>query len=350
MCGDSPSRADLAHEGQDAVLTRPSPGTRTVGAVSHRIVLLASLVTLLAAGAAACSSDAGSRDEASPSTVARSDAPEEAASGDGCVGTLDGPTTSAYAAIDGVDPDRLSLDTYRRPGATGCPAIIWVHGGGWRTGDKQGAEIDTKVAWAGSLGAALVSVNYRLVGDDGVMWPDFGVDVATAVDWVLDHAGDLGIDPAKVVLAGHSAGAHLVSIVATDPDLLGAVRRSPADVRCVVSLDTASYDMRQKLADTPALVLPAFGDDPATLADASPTAQVARAGSDVPDFLIVERGTPARRELAADFASALRAAGAGVTVVDAKGYSHADVNRRLGEDGERTITPPIDAFLKGCVA
>ncbi|UDY34513.1 alpha/beta hydrolase [Dermatobacter hominis] len=319
--------------------------------MSRRIATLASLVALVAIGTVACSSDRDSRDDdRDSSTVARPEPRRVAGGPDGCVGTLDGPATNAYAAVDGVAPDRLSLDVYRRPEATGCPAIVWVHGGGWRTGDKQGAGIDTKVDWAGSLGAALVSVNYRLVGPDPVAWPDFGLDVATALDWVLDHAGELGIDPSRIVLVGHSAGAHLVSIVATNPDLLGATGRSPRDVRCVVSLDTASYDMRTKMADTPTLVIPAFGDDPATLTEASPTTQVERVGADVPDVLIVERGTPARRELADEFASALEGVGSRTAIVDARGYSHADVNRRLGEDGETTITPPVTSFLQGCFA
>jgi acetyl esterase/lipase len=318
--------------------------------VSHRIALLAPLLALSLLGLAACSSG---REHRAVDPTSRSVAPPGEsggrASGSGCVGPLDGPQTHPYATADGVDPDRLSLDVYRRPQASDCPVIVWVHGGGWRTGDKQGQAIETKAEWAGSLGMALVSVNYRLVGQDDVMWPTFATDVAASVDWVIDHAQELGIDPARLVVMGHSAGAHLVSILGTNPTLLESVGRSPSVIRCVISLDTGSYDMREKMADSRALVEPAFGDDPDTLGDGSPIAQVELHGGPVPDTLIVARGTAGRRQQAEDFAAALRDAGASVTLIDIQGYTHADVNRRLGEDGESKVTPPVTDFLHDCV-
>lgn len=268
-----------------------------------------------------------------------------------CAGRLEGPDTVAYDRIDGVDPDLLSMDVHRRPGATGCPAIIWVHGGGWRTGDKRGAAIDTKVEWAGRLGAVLVSVNYRLATpDNDVRWPDFGRDVAAAVDRVLTDAPALGIDPSKVVLVGHSAGAQLVSIVGTNPALLGATGRDRTAVRCVVSLDSAAYDLTDGLADDEdGIYATAFGQDPVTLADASPTVQVRTKPGDVPAFLLVTRGLPRRQVVAEEFAATVQAGGGRAEVLDANPYSHAEVNRQLGVPGERLVTPPTERFLAGCL-
>lgn len=267
-----------------------------------------------------------------------------------CVGPLTGPDTQPYRNDVGeVDADLVSLDVYRRPGVSGCPVIVWVHGGGWRTGDKAGKAIRTKVAFAGELGAVLVAVNYRLVTPDGeVRWPVMGEDVAAAVAWVVEHAESLGIDPERVALMGHSAGAHLASIVATNPDLLAAAGASRDDVRCVVSLDSAAYTITVTDARTTPLVAAAFGDDPVTLAGASPMVQAREHRAGLPDFLVVTRGRPARVAEAAEFAALIRAGGATGQLVDAGSYRHDQVNTELGVPGEDVVTPPTRAFLQAC--
>ena len=62
------------------------------------------------------------------------------------------------------------------------------------------------------------------------------------------------------------------------------------------------------------------------------------------------RGLPRRKAQATAFADALRRAGGAVTVVDATGYSHADVNQKLGTTGETVVTPPVTTFLESCLA
>lgn len=301
--------------------------------------LLAVLAAALVAGSCSTTPERAGRGATTPAGPAS------------CAGAPAGPEVRAYDRIDGVDPDLLSMDVYRRPGATGCPAVIWVHGGGWRVGDKRGQAIDTKVAWAGRLGAVLVSVNYRLAApDNDVGWPDFGRDVAAAVDRVLTDAPSLGVDPSKVVLVGHSAGAHLVSIVGTNPSLLGATGRERTAVRCVVSLDSAAYDLTNGLADREeGIYAAAFGQDPATLADASPTIQARTKPGELPAFLVVARGLPRRQMIAEDFAAAVRAAGGSAQVVNANPYTHGEVNTQLGVPGEGRVTPPTEAFLAGCL-
>lgn len=277
------------------------------------------------------------------------------ASGDDtdCVGQLGPPEEHRYRAdLADVAPRLQSLDVYRRDGATGCPVLVWVHGGGWRRGDKQGNGVEEKAALAGELGAVLVSVNYRLSDPaNTVRWPDHGVDVAAAVAWTLAHADELGVDPDRVALMGHSAGAHLVSIVGTSPDLLADAGADRGDLDCVVSLDSAGYAMTpDQVADSSGIYATAFGDDPATLADASPLTQVAEHPDGVPDFLLVTRGAAVRVAEVAAFAGAVRTAGASAQVVDATPYSHAEVNARLGADGEHLVTDPAREFLAACFA
>lgn len=276
--------------------------------------------------------------------------PGSTASPTGCVGALTGPDTHLYRTdVADDEPDLVSLDVYRKPGATGCPAIVWVHGGGWTVGDKAGKAIDTKVAFAGELGAVLVAVNYRLVTPDGdIQWPVMGQDVAAGVAWVADHAAELGIDPAHIALLGHSSGAHLVSIVATNPTLLDDAGTSREQVRCVVALDSAAYEITPAEASRRPLFAGAFGNDPSTLADASPTAQARAHPTGLPDFLIVTRGSPTRIAESNTFGATVESGGADGQVIDAGGYTHEQVNTQLGISSEDVITPPTRAFLRSC--
>ena len=159
-----------------------------------------------------------------------------------------------------MDPDLTSVDLYLPAGCGPVPVVMWVHGGGWRRGDKASGHVERKAAWAESLGAALVSVNYRLTTpDSGVRWPDHGEDVAAAVEWVQREGPTVGLDGTKITLVGHSAGAHLVAITATDPELLTGAGADAGAVECVVALDF-SFDLASAPAQT--LIVDAFGTNP----------------------------------------------------------------------------------------
>jgi acetyl esterase/lipase len=265
----------------------------------------------------------------------------------------------AYARRVGAAPALTSLDVHPAPRAcTTTPAavVIWVHGGGWWLGDK--ANPGAKVGLFHDLGAAVVSVNYRLSsrprGDDAtggapVRHPDHARDVAAAVSWVAAHAPGFGADPERMVLVGHSAGAHLVALVGVDPRYLEDAQVPAGAVECVVALDTEGYDLEARVAAgsaSAALVRNAFGDDPALWRDASPVTH-AGDGAGV-RLLVVSRGTARRRAEAARFVDAVAASGGDAELVEVPGYSHADVNRRLGEAGEGVLTPRVAAFVRDC--
>lgn len=271
-----------------------------------------------------------------------------------CAGTPADPVTHRYRELAGVDPDRTSLDVYAPADLAAdaaCPVVVFVHGGGWRRGDKSQGSVERKAEWLNDRGIVLVSANYRLAqpGED-VRWPDFGTDVAAAVAWVADHADEIGVDPARITLMGHSAGAHLVGIVATHPRLLADAGFDRSDVACVVELDTAADDLTDADRTAARLIASAFGDDPAVLADASPLVQAREHPGELAEFLLVTRGRPARRSSAAAFAEVLRAAGTTAEVADASPLGHAAVNRRLGDPDDDVVTPVVGAFLDGCTA
>ena len=233
---------------------------------------------------------------------------------------------------------RQRLDVYP---AADCdsPVVVWVHGGGWVTGDK--ARLNAKRAWAAANGWTLVSVNYRLTDVDDplatrLQYPSHNRDVGRALNWVEDH---LGAGPIAVI--GHSAGAQIVSSVGTD-------HYTDADLCGVVSLDTEGYDVTERIraGDRGSRLYRAvFGNRPAVWADASPINHVDAAD---PPELVVRRGTLHRQRGQAAFAQELRRQGVPVTVVPTPGYSHGDVNRLLGDPTDDVLTPAVEDFLGDC--
>ncbi len=90
-------------------------------------------------------------------------------------------------------------------------------------------------------GFVFVSVNYRFVPD--VTVNEMTGDIAKAIKWVHDHAGDYGGDPKTIFVAGHSAGAHLAALVCTDESYLKAEGLSLSNIKGCIPVDTAVYDI-----------------------------------------------------------------------------------------------------------
>lgn len=109
----------------------------------------------------------------------------------------------------------LRLDRYSTPGQVGSrPAIVVVHGGSWRAGDK-GETTLSNTEWSrafASRGYVVYDVQYRLA--PAVRHPVPMNDVLCALAYVRSHAAADGVDPERVVLIGRSAGAHLALLAA----------------------------------------------------------------------------------------------------------------------------------------
>jgi len=108
----------------------------------------------------------------------------------------------------------LTLDVFKpkNPGAERLPVVVWIHGGGWKGGDKSSGagRVAPYVATGNYVG---ISVGYRLTGE--AQWPAQIHDCKAAIRWVREHADDLKIDPNKIGVWGSSAGGHLVSLLGT---------------------------------------------------------------------------------------------------------------------------------------
>jgi acetyl esterase/lipase len=123
-----------------------------------------------------------------------------------------------YAAIDGFRP--LTLDLYQAPAKpkdTPQPAILFVHGGDWVTGDARHLagfdDFPATLAALAAKGYVIASVNYRLSSE--AHFPAAVQDVKSAVRWLRGHAGDYNIDTTRVMAWGAEAGGQIAAMVGT---------------------------------------------------------------------------------------------------------------------------------------
>jgi acetyl esterase/lipase len=119
---------------------------------------------------------------------------------------------------------RQQLDVFLPSGAEAPkPAVVFVHGGAFVDGSRNRSdEIYANVLYClARHGVVGINMGYRLAGD--APYPGATRDVASAISWVRAHAGELGIDPSRIFLMGHSAGAAHTGSYAYD------TRQQPAD-------------------------------------------------------------------------------------------------------------------------
>lgn len=241
-----------------------------------------------------------------------------------------------------------TLDFWRPAASTPAPLIVFVHGGGWKRGDKTSATGADKVAHFTDAGYAFASINYRLV--PGASVEQQAADVASSLSWLKDHAAPMGIDPARIVLMGHSAGAHLVALVGTDPRYLAAAGLTLADLRGVIALDGAAYDVARQVDAAGPLMrrtyAEAFGTDPLRQRALSPTLQAA--APNAPAFLLLHVDRADGKVQAEGLAGALAQAGTQVDVKSVGGSGlrgHMDLNTSLGS-ASYPATALVDDWLR----
>ncbi|MBU6269305.1 MAG: alpha/beta hydrolase [Sphingomonadales bacterium] len=241
-----------------------------------------------------------------------------------------------------------TLELWPAKGAAKAPLVLFVHGGAWSRGDRANATGRWKEAHFPGTGVAFATIDYRLVPQATV--EDEAADVAHALAKVIAEADRLGVDRHRIVLMGHSAGAHLVALVGTDEHYLREAGLGFADVAGVVAIDGAAYDVPAQLRDGPQIMQKlygeAFGTDPARQAKMSPTLQAGAPNAARFLLLHVQRADGVRQSEA--LAKALEAGGSKVDVVSLPGQGligHIEINRRLGEPGY-AATQAVDGWLK----
>ena len=231
------------------------------------------------------------------------------------------------------------MDVYRPAGAQTAPVIFMVHGGAWRTGDKESARVvNNKLARWAPRGFVFISVNYRMLPKaDPLTQAD---DVARALATAQQKATAWGADPTRFILMGHSAGAHLVSLLNAEPQRAYAQGAQPW--LGTVSLDTAATDMVQVMERRHARFYDqAFGKDQAYWRAASPMWVLT---TDAKPILLVcsseRRDEPCRPTV--QFVTKARSMGLRAELLP-RAKSHGEINEDPGQPS--SYTDAVEAFM-----
>ena len=132
-------------------------------------------------------------------------------------------STATYGTLSSQD---LEIYQPAPPHAHPADVIVFLHGGRWTYGNKdQYRFLGARLARQGFV---VMIPNYRKYPD--VRFPVFVQDAARALAWVQDHSAQFGGNPARIHLAGHSAGAHIGALLAADPSYLAAEGKTPQQV------------------------------------------------------------------------------------------------------------------------
>jgi len=241
-----------------------------------------------------------------------------------------------YTEIKGVSPNLTSLDIYTPVIGENCPVIVFIHGGTWSLGDKNGLNYKT-IAFT-KANFVYVSINYRLSPD--IEHPIHASDVAWAIAWIYRHISDYGGDPQNIFLLGHSAGGHLAALIATDEHYLKDLGFSTKIIRGVIGLDSAAYHLPTLIRSEPEnyyLFEMAFGDDPEMWEKASPIYYVEK-GKSIPPFLLIYAGDrEVSKMVNLAFAQALQISNYQIHLYYASDKDHISIERDLGKLGDNTI-------------
>jgi acetyl esterase/lipase len=231
------------------------------------------------------------------------------------------------------------LDIYT-PAATSPgprPLVVFWYGGRWTNGDKE--EYRFVGAALASRGVVAVLPNYRHYPE--VKMPGFMADAALAVAWAHAHAGELGADPQRLFLMGHSAGAHLAALVTLDQRYLEAVGPTVPPIAGVIGL-SGPYDFLPLTEDD---TRDMFG--PPALYDESQPIHFVHPGA--PPMLLVHglADDTVRPKNSINLAAALKAQGVATTLKLYPKLTHADTVAALSilARGRAPTLTDIAAFV-----
>jgi arylformamidase len=244
----------------------------------------------------------------------------------------------------GSDPAQ-ALDFTPATGNTKAPLVLFIHGGGWAVGNKRsGAE--GKAEYYNGLGYAFTSINYRLVPQ--VKPGGQAQDIAAAIAYLRKNAESLGFDPDRIVIMGHSAGAHLAALTASDTHYLADAGVPLSSIRGAVLLDGAGYNVSNQMNHAgnklSQVYVDAFSNDPATQKALSPVTYTGT--PNVSNWLILhvesrkDSGMQSR-----ELSAGLTKNGVMSKVVSVPNSTHMSVNADAGKAGT-FVGEQIAVFLK----
>jgi arylformamidase len=263
-------------------------------------------------------------------------------------------TTWADVPYAGTSDFRQTLNVYM-PAAKPtkpAPVIFWIHGGGWRGGEKTSVQLKPK--FFTDLGYVFVSTNHRYITTNPMN--EIFADIAKSLRWTHDHAAEFGGDPNRIVIMGHSSGAQLAAYLAIDERPLKAEGLSLSMFKGCVPVDADTFDVpavielataNRKAAGKPEPKYghrEIFGGKPELWADYSATTHVA-AGKGIPPFLILYDAAAALTpDQAKRLERALTKKGIQAKAFGAANTTHGKINSDLGQPNDPSTTEVL-SFL-----
>lgn len=162
------------------------------------------------------------------------------------------------------------------------PVIVFFHGGGWIHGDKSSfREMGRKLALNGVIA---VIANYRL--SPKIKHPAHIQDVSSAVKWVWNNINNLRGDTTRIYLTGHSAGAHLATLLVTNEKYLIDNGMSTNNIAGVISISGIFLIAPNPEGATEKFIKSIFGDSPSTWNEASPILNLQNKNPRLPKLLV----------------------------------------------------------------
>lgn len=227
---------------------------------------------------------------------------------------------------------RQYLELFTKARAGRAPLVVYVHGGGWIDGSPRAGSGGAQAEFYTSRGFAYATIGHRYV--PVVPVEQQLADIARAIAYLRN---ELDVDARRIVLVGHSSGAHLAALLASDPSYFQAAKLKFESIRGVVLLDPAAFDLQPLMASGGGSVeryfKPTFGTDPARWSALSPVTQTA--APNAPLWAILHDGNNLfAAGQAADFAAGLIAGGAKATVQPIANTTHMRLNDEIGVTGD----------------
>jgi len=253
----------------------------------------------------------------------------------------------AYFDGDGADAKKHRLDLYLPATDKPFPVLMWIHGGGWKMGDRSMyGELGRRFAEAG-IGCAVIS--YRLSPD--VKHPEHVKDCARAFAWLHANVKEHGGNPDRLFVSGQSAGGHLTALLALNRAYLEELKVPEDAIKGAIPM-SGVYTIPAVKRELPGLKMfkEAFGSEPDVCAEASPTTHVKNAKAPMLVITETEDDKALLRETMAGFKKAVEAAELkNVTFLDAQDRNHISIVTKLmakGDDPSRSAM--IEFITKRC--
>lgn len=228
-----------------------------------------------------------------------------------------------------------------------APIVVFIHGGSWKSGTYLDSMGSLKVDHLTAKGYAFATVNYTLFPVVSVK--EQVEEVAESVAFLAQNAIELRLDPKRIVLMGHSSGAHVATLLGTDTSYLEHAGLSINRIAGVIALDGSNYNAPAEILDSPGSVannmIHALGSEPTTLREMSPTYHARAPNACAFLFLHVQRQGDIRQ--AVELTAALNAAGTGAAlrVFEGLGFEgHIEILLGLG-DLAYPATSVMDSWL-----